>query len=92
MTLLNISPENINLIGYLGSLLTSITFAPQVYHSWKSKSIKDLSIWMILIVNLSTIVWLVYGVLIESGPVISANTIVLILSLVLLYFKHSFKK
>ena len=81
----------INLVGYVGSALTSITFVPQVYKSWQSKSVGDLSIWMILIVITSTLVWLTYGVGIGSGTVILANTIVLVLSLLLFYFKLSFK-
>ena len=91
-TILEIPAAYINYIGYFGSFLTSITFIPQVYKSWQSKSVGDLSIWMILIVVTSTLVWLVYGFAINSGPVISANTIVLVLTLVLLYFKYSFKK
>lgn len=83
--------DSIELIGYLGSFLTSITFIPQVYKSWQSKSVGDLSIWMILIVITSTIVWLVYGFAIHSGPVIAANTVVFLLSLVLFYFKLRFK-
>lgn len=82
----------IELIGYLGSFLTSITFIPQVYKSWQSKSVGDLSIWMITIVVTSTIVWLVYGFAIKSGPVIVANFVVLALTLVLLYFKLTFRK
>ena len=82
----------IQFFGYFGSFLTSITFIPQVYKAWQSKSVGDLSTWMMLIVVLSTIVWLAYGLGINSGPVILANAIVLILSLVLLYFKFIFKR
>lgn len=82
----------IELIGYIGSFLTSITFIPQVYKSWQSKSVGDLSVWMIFIVITSTIVWLVYGFAINSGPVILANFVVLALTLLLLYFKLSFRK
>jgi MtN3 and saliva related transmembrane protein len=94
MTLLiDLSATTINNIGYFGSFLTSITFIPQVYKSWKSRSVGDLSVAMMLIVILSTITWLIYGFGIPSGgPVILANTIVLVLSLVLLYFKFTFKK
>lgn len=90
-SLVNISEQWVEYIGYFGSLLTSITFIPQVYKSWQSKSIGDLSVWMILIVITSTLVWLVYGLAINSGPVILANVIVLMLSLVLFYFKFKFK-
>lgn len=79
--------------GYFGSFLTSITFIPQVYKAWRSKSVGDLSVWMMLIVVFSTIVWLAYGFGIqEGGPVIVANAIVLTLSLLLLYFKYAFQK
>jgi len=89
--LFSLPATSIELIGYFGSFLTSITFIPQVYKSWKSKSVGDLSTWMVLIVITSTLVWLAYGYLINSGPVLLANTIVLILTLVLLYFKMKFK-
>ena len=82
----------IEFIGYVGSFLTSITFIPQVYKTWQTKSVGDLSIWMILIVITSTIVWLIYAFAIHSGPVIVANTIVFALSVLLIYFKLSFKK
>jgi MtN3 and saliva related transmembrane protein len=90
--LLDIPAGLVEFFGYFGSFLTSITFIPQVYKSWQSKSVGDLSIWMILIVVTSTLVWLVYGYAIHSGPVIVANCIVLALTLLLLYFKITFPK
>ncbi len=90
--LLSIPEQWVELIGYFGSFLTSITFIPQVYKSWKSKSVGDLSTWMVLIVISSTLVWLVYGFAISSGPVLLANTIVLVLTIVLLGFKITFQK
>lgn len=88
---MEIDQQLIENIGYVGSILSSITFIPQVYKSWKSKSVGDLSFTMVLIVVSSTIVWLTYGYLISSGPVLVANTVVLLLTLVLLYFKLTFK-
>jgi MtN3 and saliva related transmembrane protein len=85
-----INPKLVEAIGYLGSLLSCITFIPQVYLTWQLHSAKDLSLLMILIVNFSCIVWLTYAYLIKSRPVLIANTIVLILSLMLLYFKLTF--
>lgn len=91
--LFTLTNQQIELIGYMGSVLTSITFLPQVYQAWKTKSVGDLSIWMITIVIISTLVWLVYGFgIVGGGPVIVANCVVLILSLLLLYFKITFKK
>lgn len=80
------------LLGYLGAVLSSITFIPQVWHAWKTKSVGDLSIWMIIILlgNVST--WLTYGILLGLRPVIVANSIILLLAILMLYFKLSFKK
>ena len=82
----------INFAGYFGAFLSAITFIPQVLKAWQTKSVGDLSIWMIMIVITSTIVWLVYGFALHTGPVIVANLIVLALALLLLYFKLTFKQ
>jgi len=81
----------IEYVGLFGAFLSSITFIPQVVKAWKSKSVKDLSIWMLLIVFTSVIVWLVYGFHLNLVPVILANAVILLLSLILLFFKIKFK-
>lgn len=78
--------------GYFGSFLSAITFIPQVIKAWQSKSVGDLSLIMMLIVVLSTAVWLVYGIALNLRPVIIANSIIGFLSLLLIYFKFSFPK
>jgi MtN3 and saliva related transmembrane protein len=70
-----INPKLVEAIGYFGSLLSCITFVPQVYLTWQTKNVESLSLLMILI---------------KSKPVLVANTIVLTLSLMLLYFKLTF--
>ncbi|MBS1543177.1 MAG: hypothetical protein JST14_06055 [Bacteroidetes bacterium] len=77
-------------MGHFGAFLTSVTFIPQVYKVWKTKSVKDLSLAMMLIVVLSTIVWLTYAFALMLWPVILANSIVFVLSLMLIYFKFAF--
>ncbi|PIQ48733.1 MAG: hypothetical protein COW03_08950 [Cytophagales bacterium CG12_big_fil_rev_8_21_14_0_65_40_12] len=84
--------EFIEVMGLLGALLSSLTFIPQVVRTWQIKSAGDLSMGMLLIVFSSTIVWLVYGFALNLLPVIIANGIIFILSLVLIYFKIKFKK
>jgi MtN3 and saliva related transmembrane protein len=82
----------IDLIGYFGSFLTSVTFVPQVYKTWQTKSAGDLSLTMLFIVLLSCIVWLVYAFALMLLPVIIANSIIGVLSVMLIYFKFTFKK
>lgn len=82
----------IEAVGHFGAFLTSVTFIPQVYKVWKTRSVGDLSLTMMLIVLLSTLVWLTYALALMLWPVIIANSIVCILSLLLIYFKIAFAK
>jgi MtN3 and saliva related transmembrane protein len=82
----------IEYIGLLGSAISSITFMPQVYQVWKTKSVGDLNLTMLLIVFTSTIIWLIYGIGKGLLPVILCNSIICLLSLLLIYFKISYNK
>ncbi|GAB1446008.1 MAG: hypothetical protein KF860_16955 [Cyclobacteriaceae bacterium] len=82
----------IQIVGHTGALLSSITFVPQVYKVWVSKSVRDLSLAMMLIVFSSTIIWLIYGVALNLWPVILANGFICVLSILLIYFKLTFKE
>ena len=81
----------IEIVGHTGALLSSLTFMPQVYKTWQTKSAGDLSMNMMLIVFFSTIVWLVYAIELMLWPVIVANTVICVLSVLLMYFKITFK-
>ncbi len=78
-------------VGLTGAFLSSVTFVPQVYKTWRTRRADDLSLAMILIVFTSTIVWLIYGVKLMLWPVILCNAIICVLSALLVYFKLTFK-
>ena len=82
----------IEIVGLIGAFLSSVTFIPQVYKVWKTKSVNDLSMAMMLIVFTSTIIWLVYGIALMLWPVILANFIIGFLSALLINFKLSYGK
>ena len=66
----------IQFMGHFGAFLTSVTFIPQVYRTWKLKKAGDISLLMLCIVLLSTMVWLMYAFALMLWPVIIANGIV----------------
>ncbi|MBU6159454.1 MAG: hypothetical protein KGP35_10580 [Bacteroidetes bacterium] len=78
-----------DIVGMVGSILSSITFVPQVYKAWKSKRAGDLSIYTILIITISTLIWVVYGLFHQPLllPVVFCNGFIFLLSLLLLWFK-----
>jgi MtN3 and saliva related transmembrane protein len=66
--------------GFLAGALTTVAFVPQVLKMYTTKSGKDVSARMLLIFSAGVILWLIYGIMIESVPVILANLVTLILS------------
>jgi MtN3 and saliva related transmembrane protein len=79
--------ELVDFVGYSAATLTTVAFLPQVFQIWKSKSTKDLALPTLLSFIAGVAMWLVYGLLLNSAPVIVANTITLLLNLAILRFK-----
>jgi MtN3 and saliva related transmembrane protein len=77
-------------LGLVGVVTGSLTFVPQVYQAWKTQSVGDLSLWMILILLLNVTIWLIYGITGKDRAMILANSIIMVLSLLMLYFKLTF--
>jgi MtN3 and saliva related transmembrane protein len=79
--------ELVDSVGYIAATLTTAAFLPQVLKIWKSKSTKDLALPTLLSFILGVGMWLIYGLLVKSIPVIIANAVTLVLNLVILRFK-----
>ena len=80
-----------NTLGLVAGSLTTLAFIPQVVKIWKSWHTRDISSGMFSIFSLGVLLWLIYGVQIESWPIIIANALTLGLSLVILAFKLIYK-
>jgi MtN3 and saliva related transmembrane protein len=68
------------LFGYLAATLTTVSFVPQVVQVWRTKHTKDISLGMYSIFTAGIAVWLVYGILLGSKPIIIANCITILLA------------
>ena len=72
----NITP----IIGFVAAILTTIAFVPQIVKVWRTRMTHDISLGMYSLFTLGVALWLVYGVLIESWPVVAANAATLLLA------------
>jgi len=79
------------LIGPTAALLTTCSFMPQVYRSWKTKSTESLSWSMLFISIIAAALWFAYGNYINDKIIVFSNLIMGILQLTLLYFKCMFR-
>jgi MtN3 and saliva related transmembrane protein len=81
---------NADLIGWLATTLTTIAFVPQVWRAWKTRSARDLSLPMYLIFTAGVVLWLTYGLMIQSWPIIVGNIVTLVLASSVLAMKLKF--
>lgn len=70
----------IDLVGYVAAILTTIAFVPQALTSWRTRDLSGVSSPMYSIFTAGVAMWLAYGVMLGSWPIIVANAITLALS------------
>jgi len=78
-------------LGLIAATLTTISFMPQVYKTWKTKSTEGLSLTMYLILFIGVVLWLIYGIHLKSLPVILANGKTSLLTFFLIIMKFKYK-
>ena len=83
----------ITILGLAAGVLTTIAFLPQMLQIWQTKSAKDVSyVMLMLIVFMSgLLLWLVYGIILGALPVILANGVTLCFNLIILWLKIKYK-
>lgn len=74
-------------VGYAAGALTAFAFLPQVLKTWRTGSCSDLSMTMLCAQSAGVGLWIVYGVIIQSFPVILSNGVTFTMCLGLLVFK-----
>lgn len=78
-------------LGVAAGVLTTLSFVPQVVKTWRTKSVEDVSLWMLLAFNGGITLWLIYGILTSKPSIIFANAITLVLALTLLALKLRYR-
>jgi MtN3 and saliva related transmembrane protein len=77
----------VNIIGFTAGTLTTIAFVPQAIKIWKTKSAKDISLGMFVILCTGISLWVIYGILVKSLPLVVANATTLVFALSILVLK-----
>lgn len=84
--------ETIDLIGILAGSLTTVSLVPQAWKIWKTRSADDISLGMFALFGVGVVLWMTYGVLIHAFPIILANGVTLVLTMVIIAMKWRFRQ
>jgi MtN3 and saliva related transmembrane protein len=75
------------LLGYVAAGLTTFSFVPQAWQTWKTRNTEGISLVMYSAFAVGVALWLIYGLMIAAWPMVAANVVTLTLALFILGLK-----
>jgi MtN3 and saliva related transmembrane protein len=75
------------LIGYCAASLTTLSFLPQAWLTFRTRDVRGISLGMYSVFTVGVALWLLYGLLVGAWPIVAANAITLALACVILGMK-----
>lgn len=67
--------DNTLIIGLVAASFTTFAFLPQSIRAIKTKHTKDISLPMLIMLEIGVVIWIIYGSMISDIPLLAANTI-----------------
>ncbi|MCL5094249.1 MAG: SemiSWEET transporter [Patescibacteria group bacterium] len=80
------------ILGLIAASLTTLSYIPQLIKIKRTKSVEDLSLGMFIALTTGFTLWLIYGFLINSLPIIFSNVLAVTLSFLILLLKIKYNK
>ena len=79
------------LIGYCAAALTTLSFLPQAWLTFRTRDVRGISLGMYGAFTLGVALWLLYGLLTGAWPVVVANAVTLALATLILCMKLRYR-
>ncbi len=80
-----------DLLGYCAAFLTTISFVPQAWQTFRTRDVSGISLGMYSVFTLGISLWLVYGLLLQAWPIVCANAVTLALASAILGMKLRYR-
>jgi MtN3 and saliva related transmembrane protein len=82
----------ISIIGVAAATLTTSSFLPQIFKAYRTKSMEDVSRYLMSFFATGTFLWMVYGIFKADWVIIGANATAMGFNVILLYMKFAYRK
>jgi MtN3 and saliva related transmembrane protein len=74
-------------IGFAAATLTTLSFAPQAWLTWKTRRADGISLGMYSAFSLGVALWCAYGLALGAWPIVAANGLTLVMAVFILVLK-----
>ncbi|GEM_PF-2710775 len=75
-----------DIVGYVAAVFTTFALLPQIMRIRRLKEAKDVSLLMPSMVATGSALWIVFGFMISSAPIVAANSVALLIALATVFF------
>jgi MtN3 and saliva related transmembrane protein len=82
----------ISIIGVAAAALTTSSFLPQIVKAYRTKSMEDVSRYLMSMFATGTVLWMIYGIFKADLVIIGANAVAAAFNMILLYMKFAYRK
>jgi len=82
----------LTILGIAAGVLILMGWVEQIYKGHKTKSMKDISKFLMIFISAGAILWLIYGVIISDVFVIGTNIAAIVLMFIVLSMKRRYDK
>ena len=76
-----------DIVGFIAAVLTTISFLPQALRVWRTRETRGISLGMYSVFSTGVALWVLYGLLAPSYPVLIANLVTLVFAVSILVMK-----
>jgi len=89
---MEVDPTLLTILGVAAGVLILTGWVDQIYKGYKSKSLKDVSNFLMIFISAGAILWLIYGIIVEDVFIIGTNIAAILLMFIVLVMKKKYDR
>ena len=82
----------LTILGVSAGILILTGWVEQIYKGYKTKSLKDVSKFLMIFISSGAILWLIYGIIVSDVFIIGTNVAAVVLMMIVLAMKRRYDK
>ena len=82
----------LTILGVAAGILILTGWVEQIYKGYKTKSLKDVSKFLMIFISAGAILWLIYGIIISDVFVTGTNIAAIVLMMIVLIMKKNYDR
>ena len=90
--IMEVDPTLLTILGIAAGILILTGWVDQIYKGYRSKSLKDVSSFLMIFITAGAILWLIYGIIVVDVFIVGTNVAAIVLMFIVLMMKKRYDK